>query len=148
MDNRAQIVAEARRWLGTPFHHQAALLGAGVDCVGLIRGVGVACDMVTVSDEDWRRFSHYGRVPSPRRMMEGMRLFLNEIQPGEELPGDIAWIQWREGIPMHLALLAEHNGRRTLIHSLSDFGKVLEHGFTSEWKARVSSWWRYPGLST
>jgi cell wall-associated NlpC family hydrolase len=30
------VVAEARRWLNTPFHHEAAVLGAGVDCVMLL----------------------------------------------------------------------------------------------------------------
>ena len=29
----------ARRYIGTPYHHQAALAGAGCDCLGLIRGV-------------------------------------------------------------------------------------------------------------
>ena len=27
------------RWLGTPYRHQAATLGAGCDCLGLVRGV-------------------------------------------------------------------------------------------------------------
>jgi NlpC/P60 family putative phage cell wall peptidase len=33
---RAAIVAEARRWIGTPYHHAADILGAGVDCGMLI----------------------------------------------------------------------------------------------------------------
>ena len=31
-DWRAQIVAEARSWIGTPYHHMADLKGVGVDC--------------------------------------------------------------------------------------------------------------------
>lgn len=34
-----QAVAEARRWLGTPYLHQASCRGAGCDCLGLIRGI-------------------------------------------------------------------------------------------------------------
>ena len=34
-----KIVTEARRWIGTPYRHQAATRGAGTDCLGLIRGV-------------------------------------------------------------------------------------------------------------
>ena len=30
------VVAEARRWLGTPWRHQARLRGVGVDCGGLV----------------------------------------------------------------------------------------------------------------
>ena len=36
---RARIVATARSWLGTPYHHQASLRGVGCDCLGLVRGV-------------------------------------------------------------------------------------------------------------
>jgi len=33
------VVAEARRWIGTPYVHQASSFQAGCDCLGLIRGV-------------------------------------------------------------------------------------------------------------
>ncbi|RMD91745.1 MAG: peptidase, partial [Alphaproteobacteria bacterium] len=35
----AEVVAEARRWLGTPYVHQASQRGAGCDCLGLLRGI-------------------------------------------------------------------------------------------------------------
>ena len=38
-DLRAQIVAQARQWIGTPYLHQASLRGCGCDCLGLVRGV-------------------------------------------------------------------------------------------------------------
>ena len=34
-----RIVAAARRWLGTPYRHRASTLGAGCDCLGLVRGI-------------------------------------------------------------------------------------------------------------
>ena len=37
------IVAAAQRWLGTPYHHAADVLGVGVDCAMLI--VRVLCDL-------------------------------------------------------------------------------------------------------
>lgn len=33
------VVAVARIWLGTPYRHRASALGAGCDCLGLLRGV-------------------------------------------------------------------------------------------------------------
>jgi NlpC/P60 family putative phage cell wall peptidase len=45
---RADIACEARRWIGTPYRHQASLHGVGCDCLGLVRGV-------------WRAF--YGDEP-------------------------------------------------------------------------------------
>ena len=45
MDLRQRIVEEARSWLGTPYHHQAMVKGAGVDCamilVAVYRAVGL-----------------------------------------------------------------------------------------------------------
>lgn len=39
MVTREAIIAAARSWLGTPYHHQASLKGVGSDCLGLIRGI-------------------------------------------------------------------------------------------------------------
>ena len=36
---REVIVAAARRWIGTPYRHQASLIHVGCDCLGLVRGV-------------------------------------------------------------------------------------------------------------
>lgn len=141
----SRIVEEARRWLGTPYKHQAAVRGVGADCVGLIRGVGFACAVLPPRTAEWKAFNAYGRLPNPRRMLEGMRTFLVEVPAGEQGPGDIAWLAWRADLPMHLAILADGPRGQTLIHSFSDVGRVVEHGFTAEWVARVHSWWRYPG---
>src|SRR6202008_328378 len=37
--HRPHIIAVARDWLGTPYHHQASVRGAGCDCIGLVRGI-------------------------------------------------------------------------------------------------------------
>ena len=39
MSLRDTVIAEARAWIGTPYHHQAAVKGVGCDCLGLVRGV-------------------------------------------------------------------------------------------------------------
>lgn len=45
---RAAIIAEAQAWLRTPWHHNASVRGAGVDCAQLIKacyvGAGVLAD--------------------------------------------------------------------------------------------------------
>ena len=38
-ETRAAIVAEARLWLGTPYHHAARVRGSGVDCAMLLAEV-------------------------------------------------------------------------------------------------------------
>ena len=34
-----RVIAAARAWIGTPYHDQASLRGAGCDCLGLARGI-------------------------------------------------------------------------------------------------------------
>ncbi len=42
-EQRKDVVAEARSWLGTPYHHAADVKGHGVDCAMLL--VRVYCDL-------------------------------------------------------------------------------------------------------
>lgn len=147
---RAAVLAEARAWIGTPFRHQAAVKGVGCDCAGLVRGVGEAAGVLTIAPEDWRQVANYGRQPHPKRMNAALRRFLVRVPPSKARPGDVLWMHWREGLPMHLAILGhdEQGGRRlTIIHAFSDFERVIEHGFTQEWRERVTSCWRYPSLA-
>lgn len=145
IDLSEAVVREAREWLGTPYRHQARLRGVGVDCVGLIVGVGLATGaLIGFDDAAFSPFKGYGRLPHPERMGEAMRRFLCQIETPR--PGDIAWIEWRSSLPMHLAILAEADGRATMIHATNQIGRVVEHGFVAPWPGMVDSWWRYPAL--
>lgn len=147
---RAAVVAEARTWVGTPYAHQAALKGVGCDCGGLIRGAGEAAGVLAIDPIVWKQVGNYGRMPNPNRMRETLELFLSEIAADQIDDGDIAWLAWREDLPMHLAIRATGPNGPTLIHALSDVGergRVVEHGFVAEWPDRVNSWWRYPAIS-
>lgn len=143
---RSLVISEARRWVGTPYRHQARLLGVGVDCVGLIVGVGTACDVLPWSEEAFAPFAGYARLPNPGKMREAMGRFLVPVPAAEVQRGDVAWFAWRDGLPMHLAILSRRDRRLTMIHATSQIGKVVEHGFADPWPRRVDSWWRYPGL--
>lgn len=161
LSRRLNIVAEARSWVGTPFRHQARVKGHAVDCANLIIGVGEACDELWLDPALWRRFQNYGRLPNPRRMAEAMAAFLCPIDlgpwpptdvhmlagAGHVWPGDVVWLQWRDDLPMHLAILGDDPGRLTIIHALYDIGKCVEHGYVAEWPGRAHSWWRFPGLA-
>lgn len=145
---RSEIVAEARTWLGTPYRHQHWVKGQGVDCVGLVVGVGVALGILDWSADAWAPFKGYGRTPNPRKMGEAMQVFLRPLDfEGAPPEGAIAWIGWREHLPMHLAIIGRSpDGRATMIHAFGHVGRVVEHGFAAEWPGRVVSWWDYPGV--
>ncbi|WP_395664559.1 hypothetical protein [Methylocella sp.] len=56
--DRARVVAEARRWIGTPYHSCADVRGAGVDCGMLLVRVFVDLGLLAPFDprpypEDW-----------------------------------------------------------------------------------------------
>ncbi len=52
---RAAVVAEARSWIGTPYHHAADIKGHGVDCAMLL--VRVYCDLGLVEPFDPRPYT-------------------------------------------------------------------------------------------
>ena len=52
---RAAVVAAARAWIGTPYHHMADIKGVGVDCAMLL--VRVYCDLGLVERFDPRPYT-------------------------------------------------------------------------------------------
>jgi len=52
---RARVVAAAREWTGTPYHHMADVKGAGCDCAMLL--VRVYCDLGLVEPFDPRPYA-------------------------------------------------------------------------------------------
>ena len=141
-----RVIACARSWIGTPFRHQAKCKGAGVDCVQLIAAVGEEAGVMKIDPAKAAPFQGYGRTPNPARMGDALRTFMVAIAADQMRQGDVAWMQWRDNLPMHLAVIGAHKGRQTLIHALAEIGRCVEHGFTQEWKDRAVSYWRYPGL--
>jgi NlpC/P60 family putative phage cell wall peptidase len=92
----AKIVATARSWLGTPYHHQAALKGVGCDCLGLVRGVyeelyGKPAEAPPPYSRDWAEAS------ATETMLEAARRHLAEIDPREAALGDVVVFRLRRG---------------------------------------------------
>jgi hypothetical protein len=149
---RFAVIAEARTWLHphTEFIHQARVKGVGVDCLNLIWGVGEGAGvMPPVTTAKARPFwRYYGRRPNPPKMRECLAQFLVELPATTTpKPGDIAWMHWGNEMPIHMALIGvARDARETLIHSVWNMG-VIEHGFTSEFRERVTSYWRYPKIA-
>ena len=97
MHTRPHIVALARDWLGTPYHHQASLRGVGTDCVGLIRGLWRDLHG-TDAETAARLHARLGRSLRPRDALEAARRHLIEIAPSDAQPGDVLVFRWRRHI--------------------------------------------------
>lgn len=135
---RAQVIAEARSWIGTPFHHQACARGVGVDCGQLIIGVGQAlgiCEPMPIRN--------YGRLPNPNHMGRYISDRLIRIERHPRV-ADILWVSLRAGLPMHLLIVSD-DVRNTVIHAYDPAGRVVET-ITPFSPESIHSAWAYRGL--
>ncbi len=103
--SRAAVLAEARRFIGTPYRHQASLAGAGCDCLGLVSGVwralyGDEPEAMPPYTPDWGEASHV------ETLLEAARRHLVPISVGAAAAGDVLVFRLRHGrIAKHSAIL-------------------------------------------
>lgn len=141
MVHRDAVVAEARRWLDTPFHHQARLRGVGVDCVGLVIGVAHALGL---SDYDT---TDYSRAPDPEAMRAKLAAHLDPVPFRELRCGDVIWFRVVQE-PQHLGIVSALEPLM-MVHAYQRPGvnRVVEQGLDGFWKQRIAACWRYRGVS-
>lgn len=145
---RADIVATARAWLDTPFHHQAARRGVGADCIGVVSGV--AADHGMPEAAAWRadaRFRGYGRLPLPAKLLEACDQYLDRVRIADVAPGDIlVFVVSRKDTdprePMHFAIVSGVDPL-TIIHGWAMAGKVVENRVDEKWRRRILRAYRY-----
>jgi NlpC/P60 family putative phage cell wall peptidase len=141
---RADVVAAARAWLGTPYRHQASCRGAGADCLGLVRGVwrtlyGAEPEAVPGYTPDW---SEPGRE---ERLWAAARRHLRERAAAEATaPGDLLLFRMRTGaVAKHLGIVAEIGAAATIVHAYAGHG-VVESALTPPWAAHVVARFEFP----
>lgn len=121
---REAIVAEARTWLGTPWHHEGRVKGAGVDCAQLLIAVYSAVGLIDAYVPE-----HY---PPDWHLHRAEPIFLNELlrhcEPSDVgKPGDIAMFKFGQQLA-HGAIVVRD---KVVIHAWRNEGRVtvgeLEH---------------------
>lgn len=136
------IVTEARTWIGTPFHHQGRVKGAGVDCVGLLVGVASALGL------QHQDRSGYARLPDGETLeaeldrqtdivwarTHGARLDAAALQPGHAL------LFRMPKLPRHVGIYA---GNGAFIHATSDVGKCVEVNLDAYWQRALKKVYRF-----
>ncbi len=137
--SREQIVAAARGWLGTPFHHQGRVKRAGVDCAGVI--VEVAREL-GVGDVDVRG---YGHRPDSRELEQLCHEHMTPVAPQDAKPGDVLLIMI-DGAPQHMAFVTEIGGERAMLHSYAPARRVVEHRIDQDWAGRIVAAFQLPGV--
>lgn len=138
--SRAAIVAAARDWLGTPYHHQASLQGVGCDCLGLLRGVWR--DLYGPEPEALPPYSRsWAESLDGDALADAATRHLRPLAPGQERPGDVLLFRWRAHLPAkHCAIM----GAEAMIIHAQDGAAVTEVAFTPWWRRRLSHVFSFP----
>lgn len=134
MSVRDQIIAEARGWLGTPYHHMARVKGAGVDCAMLLLEVYQALGLVPAID-----IAHY---PPDWHFHRGEERYLSHImahatQVEAPLPGDVALFKFGRCVS-HGAIVLEWP---MVIHAYFRQGCLIADATGGELGGRLHSFW-------
>ncbi|MEL7486439.1 MAG: NlpC/P60 family protein [Pseudomonadota bacterium] len=142
--SRERALAEARRWLGTPYVHQASARSAGCDCLGLIRGVyrglyGGEPEAPPPYTPDWNERA-YGRGEKAEPLLEAARRTLDAVDVAA--PGDVLVFRvMREGPAKHCGILSAHD---RFIHAYA--GRcVVESWLGRWWRNRLVAAFSFPG---
>jgi NlpC/P60 family putative phage cell wall peptidase len=151
----AQVIAVARSWIGTPYHDQASLKGAGCDCLGLIRGVWR--EVVGAEPGPLPPYSRdRGETSGREVLLEGARAHMIEVPlatvAGTASGGSgaadasgttVALVLFR----MQRGAVAKHCGiltcTGTVIHAYERLG-VVEVPFTTFWSRRAAAAFLFP----
>jgi hypothetical protein len=131
MDKRNEIIAEARRWLGASWHHQACVPYIAADCGQILIDIYVKCELIERPVEveyyprDWALHNDEERYLN---MVE--RYAHQVISP---LPGDLA--VWKVGRTFsHGAIVVDWP---SIIHAHIQNGVILDDALQNELAGRA-----------
>lgn len=123
-DQRAAVVAEARRWIATPYHHAADVLGAGVDCGMLI--VRAYVDTGIVPAFDPRPYSPQWMLHKDEEVYLSLVLGRAVERSDAPQPGDVLVVRWGRCYSHGAIVTAWPN----IVHAFAPARMVLEEDFT------------------
>ena len=118
---RAAIVAEARSWLGTPYHHAADVRGVGVDCAMIL--VRVYCDVGLVEPFDPRPYTRDWMLHRSEERYLGF-LLARSVEVVEPQPADV--ILFRVGRCFAHGGIVTRAVPLTILHAFAPARMVIE----------------------
>jgi NlpC/P60 family putative phage cell wall peptidase len=140
---RARVVATAREWIGTPYHHMADVMGAGCDCAMLL--VRVYCDLGLVAPFDPRPYTRDWHL---HRSEERYLGFLLERARVVAQPQAADVILFRYGRCFSHGGIVTTADPLTIVHAFAPAGRVIEEALSHNaellarvGQARFASYW-------
>jgi len=139
---RATIVAAARRWIGTPYQHQASLIHLGCDCLGLVRGVwrdtiGEEPEIAPPYSPDW------AEALGAETLLDAAKRHFQPVAVADFHEGDVLLFRFRDHLP------ARHLGVATspthMVHAHSG-ACVSEVPIGAHWRKSIVAAFAFPGV--
>ncbi|MBZ4024044.1 peptidase [Rhodobacter sp. TJ_12] len=143
-DLGAQALVEARRWIGTPYVHQASQRGAGADCLGLLRGIwralyGAEPEAVPAYSADWAEPAGQEALWAAAR-----RHLIEQTGAAQVVPGQVILFRMRAGsVAKHLGVVSGGGAQARFIHAYSGHG-VVESPLSAPWARRIVARFAFP----
>lgn len=144
---RADVLTVARDWIGTPYRHQASCKGAGVDCLGLVRGVFRELEdrdpeVPPPYSPDWAEMP--GGLAEAEPMLKAARRHLIERDLPDAETGDVLIFRMSPNAAAKHAAICAEPGR--MIHAYSGRA-VAETQIGPWWERRLVACFRFPGVT-
>lgn len=119
--DRAAVVAAARDWLGTPYHHAADVKGVGIDCAMIL--VRVFADLGLIEPFDPRPYTKDWMLHRDDERYMGF-LLARAHQVATPEPGDV--ILFKVGRCYAHGGIVTKSDPLTIVHAYSQDGCVVE----------------------
>lgn len=138
------VVAIARAWIGTPYHHQASVKGVACDCLGLIRGIwreryGHEPEAAPAYTPDWGEGGGQEAL-----MAAALRHLLPIDREAGMQTGEVLLFRMRAGaVAKHLGILSDAGDAPRFIHAYNAHG-VIDSPLTMPWQNRIAARFRFP----
>ncbi|MBB5703702.1 NlpC/P60 family putative phage cell wall peptidase [Ochrobactrum daejeonense] len=135
-----QVLAEAERWIGTPYRHGASTRGVSCDCLGLVRGVwrilyGAEPETPGAYAPDW------AEVAPGDPLLEAASRHMAKREASAPLPGDLVVFRWRAGLAAkHVGIMAHEN---RFIHAYQGH-RVMASALVPQWRNRLAGIFIFP----
>lgn len=137
---RNAIVEAARRWIGTPYQHQASLNQVGCDCLGLIRGVWR--EVVGPEPEDPPPYTpDWAEANGLEALAAAADRHFVAVDLASFRDGDVLLFRFRDHLPAkHLAIATSATH---IIHAHAG-ACVAEVAICGHWRRRLAGAFAFP----
>ena len=124
LEERNKLVAEAKEWLGTPYHVRGRIKGVGCDCGTFLLGVAENVGFVEPIEVPYYPEDIACHCATPKYLMK-IQEYCKRVDDKILLPGDIL-VFWFAGskVPHHAAYVIDDE---FMIHSYTRQGVILSN---------------------